>query len=84
MKKIPQRMCVVTHIKTDKRNLLRIVKNKDGEIFIDESGKQNGKGAYITKDLNVLNDAKKKKVLEKVFEVEDLSDLYKSIEDLLK
>lgn len=81
MKKIPQRTCVVTHNKTDKNNLLRIVKNKDNEIFVDISGKQNGKGAYITKSLEVLEEAKKKKILERVFEVENLDDVYEEIKN---
>lgn len=84
MKKIPQRMCVVTHEKTDKRNLLRIVKDNEGNISVDETGKKNGKGAYITKDLNVLNEAKKKKVLEKVFETNNLDNIYDEIEKIIK
>ena len=81
MKKIPQRMCIVTHTKTDKRNLLRIVKTPEGIIEVDMSGKKNGKGAYITKDLSVLELAKKKKILEKVFEVDNLDDLYEEIKN---
>ena len=65
MKSIPQRMCVVTREKTDKNKLLRIVKDNLGNVSVDESGKKNGKGAYITWDLEVLETAKKKKVLEK-------------------
>ena len=84
MKSIPQRMCVVTREKTDKNNLLRIVKDNLGNVSVDETGKKNGKGAYITKDLEVLETAKKKKVLEKVFEIEDLSSVYGEIENLLK
>jgi len=84
MKKIPQRMCVVTREKTDKNKLLRIVKDNSGKVFVDESGKQNGKGAYITKSLETLEIAKKKKVLEKVFEVENLDGLYEEIENIIK
>ena len=84
MKKIPQRMCIVTHEKTDKKNLLRIVKDQEGNISVDETGKKNGKGAYITKDLNVLNDAKKRRVLEKVFETSNLDNIYDEIENTIK
>ena len=84
MKKIPQRMCVVTHEKTDKRNLLRIVKDSEGNVSVDETGKKNGKGAYITKDLSVLETAKKKRVLEKVFEIDNLDNIYEEIEELIK
>ena len=77
-------MCVVTKEKTDKRNLLRIVKDNEGNISVDETGKKNGKGAYITKDLNVLETAKKKKVLERVFETSNLDNIYEEIENLIK
>lgn len=84
MKSIPQRMCVVTREKTDKNKLLRIVKDNLGNVFVDVTGKKNGKGAYITKDLEVLETAKKKKVLEKVFEVDDLTSVYEEIYNLIK
>ena len=84
MKKIPQRMCVVTREKTDKNKLLRIVKDNTGRVFVDITGKQNGKGAYITKSLETLETAKKKKVLEKVFEVDNLDGLYEEIENIIK
>lgn len=84
MKSIPQRMCVVTREKTDKNKLLRIVKDNLGNVFVDVTGKKNGKGAYITKDLEVLETAKKKKVLEKVFEIEDLTSVYEEIYNLIK
>ena len=84
MKKIPQRMCVVTREKHDKRDLLRVVKNKEGKIFIDESGKANGRGAYITKSIEVLELAKNKKVLERVFECDNLESLYEDIKNYIK
>ena len=84
MKKIPQRMCVVTREKTDKNKLLRIVKDNTGRVFVDITGKQNGKGAYITKSLETLETAKKKKVLERVFEVDNLDGLYEEIENIIK
>lgn len=84
MKSIPQRMCVVTREKTDKNKLLRIVKDNLGNVSVDVTGKKNGKGAYITKDLEVLETAKKKKVLEKVFEIDDLTSVYEEIYNLIK
>ena len=84
MKKIPQRMCIVTKEKTDKRNLLRIVRTPEGEIIVDETGKKNGKGAYITKSLAVLETAKKKKVLERVFETNNLDNVYEEIKNYIK
>ena len=49
-RKIPLRKSVVSGEIIDKRDLLRIVKTKDGEIFIDPTGKKNGRGAYIKLD----------------------------------
>ena len=65
MKKIPMRSCVVTKEKLPKRELLRIVKNNENKVFVDLTGKANGRGAYIKKELDVLKIAKEKKILEK-------------------
>lgn len=83
MKKIPLRRCVVTREQLPKSELLRIVKNKDGKVFIDLTGKANGRGAYIKKDLEVLAIAKKKKVIEKVLEVKIEDELYNEIENII-
>ena len=55
-RKIPLRTCVVTGEKLDKRDLLRIVKNKEGEVRVDLTGKMNGRGAYIKRDVKVLDE----------------------------
>lgn len=80
MKKVPLRMCVVTRNREEKRNLLRIVKDKEGNIFIDVIGKQNGKGAYITKSKEVLELAKKTKALERALDCEIPESIYDEIE----
>ena len=69
IKKIPQRTCVITHEKLDKKDLFRVVRNKDGEVFIDETGKMNGRGAYLKKNKEVIEKARKSKILEKHLEV---------------
>ena len=61
-RKIPLRKSVVSGEIIDKRDLLRIVKTKDGEIFIDPTGKKNGRGAYIKLDNEEALQAKKKQV----------------------
>lgn len=68
-KKIPLRMCVVTRERFEKRELLRVVRTPEGEIKIDTSGKMNGKGAYLKKDLDVINKARKNKILDRTLEV---------------
>ena len=54
-KKIPLRTCVVTKEKLEKKDLIRVVKNNENEVFVDLTGKANGRGAYIKKDIDVLN-----------------------------
>ncbi len=83
MKKIPMRQCVVTHEKLPKKELLRIVKTDEG-IIADTTGKVNGHGCYIKKDLSVLELAKDKKILDKVLETEISEEVYKEIEDIIK
>ena len=61
-KRVVLRTCVVTKEQLEKKDLLRIVKNKEGLVFVDEKGKQNGRGAYIKKDLEVLELAKRLKL----------------------
>ena len=78
MKKIPMRMCVLTREKLPKKELIRIVKF-DNKITIDETGKQNGKGCYLKKEQSVIELAKKKKILNSVFETEVNEKIYDEI-----
>lgn len=76
MKKIPLRTCVITKEKCEKKDLLRVVRSPEGEIIYDESGKQNGKGAYLKKDKDVILKAKKNKALDRILEKEVPEDIY--------
>ena len=76
MKKIPMRSCVVSHEKCEKKDLLRIVRTPEKEIIIDETGKANGRGAYLKKNEEVIKKAKQTKVLEKVLEVSIPDSIY--------
>ena len=82
-KKIPMRTCAVTRLKQEKRNLLRIVRTPEGEVIVDLTGKQNGRGAYITRDLEVLEKAEKTKVLEKTLEVPIPDSIYGKIRNII-
>ena len=84
MKKIPLRRCVVTKEQLPKKELLRIVRDKDGNVSIDLIGKANGRGAYIKKDLEVLKLAKDKKILDRALEVHIEDTLYDEIEKIIK
>lgn len=78
-RKIPQRKCIVCGENKDKNELIRIVKNKEEGIILDPTGKKNGRGAYICKDEKCIEEAKKKRKLEKVFKTEISDDLYEEI-----
>ncbi len=84
MKKISLRRCVVTKEQLPKKELLRIVKNKEGKVFPDITGKANGRGAYIKKDINVLTIAKDKKILERALETKISEEVYNEIEKIIK
>lgn len=83
-RKIPLRTCVVTGEKLDKRDLLRVVKNKDGEVKVDLTGKMNGRGAYIKRDVKVLEEAIKKKSLERKLECNISNEVYDEIRKILE
>lgn len=83
-KKIPMRMCSVSRERFPKVELLRVVKTPEGEVRIDETGKLNGHGAYIKKDLEVLETAKKTNALSRALECEIPSSIYEEIENLIK
>ena len=79
MKKIPERTCVITHEKYPKKELIRVVKNKEGEVFIDTTGKANGRGAYLKRDKLVIEKAKTNKVLDKILEINIPDSIYEEL-----
>ena len=83
MKKVPMRSCVVTGEKLDKRELVRVVRDKDGNVFVDLSGKANGRGAYLKKDIDVINKAKKSKILDRRLEVEIPLSIYEELVNMI-
>ena len=84
VRKIPMRSCVVTKEKLPKQELLRIVRTPEGDVLIDQSGKLNGRGAYIKKDLDVLEKAKSTKLLEKKLECKIEDSVYEKIKNIIE
>ena len=82
-KKIPLRSCVVSKERLPKQELIRVVKNKENEVFIDLTGKANGKGAYIKKDLAILEKAIKSKALEKHLETKIENNIYEELKIII-
>ena len=83
MKKIPQRTCMGCNIKKDKKDLIRIVKNKENEISIDKTGKQEGRGAYICNNIQCLEKAIKTKRLERSFDMKITDEIYDNLKSLV-
>ena len=83
MKKIPMRMCVVTRERFPKQELIRVVVNKEGVVTVDETGKLNGKGAYIKRDIDVLNKAISTKVLDRTLDVTISDDIYNELRNII-
>ena len=79
VKKVPQRTCVVSHEKCDKKDLIRIVKTPLNEIVIDLTGKVNGRGAYLKRSLDAIELAKKKKILNRVLDTEIPEEIYEEL-----
>ena len=82
-KKIPMRSCVVTREKCEKKDLIRIVRTPDAEVKIDLTGKMNGRGAYIKKDVSVVDKAKKSKVLDRHLEVSISDTIYEELKNII-
>lgn len=68
-KKIPMRSCVVTKEKLPKKELIRVVRDNLGNVSVDLTGKKNGRGAYLKKDVDAIKKAKDSKILERYLEV---------------
>ncbi|MBQ7712461.1 MAG: YlxR family protein [Clostridia bacterium] len=78
---VPQRMCVACRRLFDKRDLLRVVRSPEGEVFFDPSGKAAGRGAYLCKDPECLKKAVKTKVLNKLFKAEISDEAYQKLRE---
>lgn len=79
MKKQPIRRCLATGESCLKKDLLRVVKNNQGEVFFDYSGKANGRGAYIKCSLEAIQIAREKKVLDRALEISIPEQVYESL-----
>ena len=84
MKKVPERSCVITREKYAKKDLLRVVRDKEGNVTVDQTGKANGRGAYLKKDVEVIEKARKTKTLERILEVTIPNSIYDEMLEIIK
>lgn len=82
--KIPLRKCIVTQERLPKGELIRVVKTKEGSIFVDELGKINGRGAYIKLDELIIKKAKQRKTLDRVFDTKVEDSVFERLIEIAK
>ena len=83
MKNLPQRTCIGCNSQKDKKDLIRIVKNKEEIISIDRTGKANGRGAYICDNVECLEKAIKSKRLERAFKTKISEEIYENLRGVI-
>ena len=75
-RKIPLRKCVVSNEMKPKEEMIRIVRTKEGDVLVDPIGKKNGRGAYVSMDETVIQQAKAKDILSGVLKTQISDDFY--------
>lgn len=80
MKKLPSRTCIGCNTQKIKKDLIRIVKNAEGEVKLDKSGKLPGRGAYICDNIECFNKAIRSKRLERCFEMKIEENVYQELQ----
>ena len=84
MQKIIYRICAYSRKKNDRQSMFRVVKTPNHEIHIDLTYVLQGRGAYLSKDKDIIMSAKKRHVLERQLKVVDCQNIYDQMIDLLK
>ena len=84
MQKVIYRICAYSRKKNDRQSMFRVVKTPNHEIHIDSTYVLQGRGAYLSKDKNIIMSAKKRHILEKHLKVVDCQNIYDQLIDLLK
>lgn len=83
IKKVPLRTCIITREKCPKGDLVRVVRDNEGKVFVDLTGKANGRGAYLKKDLDVIKKARMSKQLDRHLEIAIPDNVYDELENVI-
>ena len=83
-KKVPLRMCLGCQEMKPKKELLRVVRDKENNISPDFTGRKPGRGAYICRDAQCFEKARKGRRLEKAFDMPISEDIYESLRKQLE
>ena len=79
-KKVPMRQCIGCRLSKPKRELIRVVRTPDDQVVLDDTGRQNGRGAYICPLVECFEKARKTKAVERAFGIKILDEVYDNIE----
>ncbi len=79
-KKVPMRQCVGCGCMKSKKEMMRVLKDTEGNILLDATGKKNGRGAYLCASLECLQKARKNKGLERSFKMSIQAEVYDNLE----
>ncbi len=82
-KKIPMRTCIVTKECLEKKDLIRVVRTPDKKVIVDLTGKVNGRGAYLKKDIAVIEKCAKSKILDNVLGIEVPIDIFTELKSII-
>jgi predicted RNA-binding protein YlxR (DUF448 family) len=84
VKKVPMRKCVATGEMKPKKELVRVVRTKEGEVSLDLTGKKSGRGAYLSKDKDAVLLARKKNTLSNHLQTKIDESLYEELLELIE
>ena len=82
-RKVPERKCIVTGEMKPKKELIRVVRSKEGEVSVDPTGKKNGRGAYLTKSLEIINKAEDSNILNRQLNAAVDASIYEELRKLV-
>lgn len=83
-KKVPMRKCVATGEMKPKKELVRIVRSKEGEVSLDLTGKKSGRGAYLSRDKEAVLTAQKKNILSNHLDAAVDDSIYEELLELIE
>ena len=84
MKKVPIRKCIACGEQKPKKELIRVVKNKEDEVFVDFTGKANGRGAYICNSKQCFDLAIKKNAFNRALESKISDSVFEALKERLE
>ena len=80
-KKVPLRMCMGCGARKPKKELIRVVRDKDGNISVDTTGRAQGRGAYVCRNAECVKKLRKSRALNRTFKCEVADEVYALIEE---